>query len=137
MIRLRYQNQLLIDDVFLYFGVICLCAAMGLLVEFSNDIFTDEALRMNPLKIDLTSNYSSQLHRFQKMQNAYLVFTYTTIFSVKLSFLFFFRTLVRQARQMMIYWWTVLFTMIVAWILCIIVGTCITCPYYDIRCSTI
>ena len=110
---------------------------MGLLVEFSNDLFTDEALRMNPFTADLSFNYSSRLLLFQKMQNAYLVLTYTTIFSVKLSFLFFFRTLVQWARKMVIYWWTVLFFMIVAWILCIIVGTCITCPYYDIRCSTI
>lgn len=40
-IRLRYQKRLLIDDVFLYLGVICLCVATGLLVQFSSAIYID------------------------------------------------------------------------------------------------
>lgn len=38
---------------------------------------------------------------------------------------------------MYIYWWTVLFTMIVAWILCVVVDVFLPCPFNGIRYSMI
>lgn len=137
VIRLRYQKQLFIDDLFLYFGVVCLCAAMGLLVEFSDDLYLDEALKTNHLPMILPSNYLTRMFRFQKTQDAYFVLLYTTISCVKLSFLFFFRILVQRVRKMIIYWWTVLFIMIVAYIPCIVVGIFLPCPHFDTASSMI
>lgn len=119
-IRLRYQKRLFIDDIFLYFGVICLCAALGLYLEFSKDMFLNEALMTKPLQTKLPSDYLSIWIRFHKMSASYLALTYTTIFSVKFSFLFFFRTLTQRARQMVIYWWMVLFILVVTWIITVV-----------------
>lgn len=43
-----------------------------------------------------------------------MVLTYITIYFVKLSFLIFFRILVRRDHKMMIYWWTTFAILIIA-----------------------
>ena len=136
-IRLRHRRQFSADDLFLYFGVICLCAAMGLLVKYFEDMYLTEAFMINPLAMDISPTNLSSLFRFHNVIIAYITLTYTTLFSVKLSFLFFFRNLVRRVRRMMIYWWTVLGIMIVTWLLFVLIIILGFCSYFDERvCKT-
>lgn len=132
VIRFRYQKQFFLDDVVLYFGVICLCVAVGLLLQFSEAMYAAE-----DYVITSASGYNrwSELARFQKNSDAYMALTYTTLFLVKFSFLLFFRILVRRVRKMIIYWWTVLAIMIVAWPVSIVAAVAPSCPIFDITSS--
>lgn len=67
---------------------------------------------------------------FRKTSEAYMVLSYTTLFSVKLSFLLFFRILVRRVRIMIIYWWTVLAIMFVTWLVSIVAAVVRSCPIF-------
>lgn len=137
-IRLRYQKKLSIDDGFLYFAVVCLCAAVGLLWSFTDAMYFNQALFLSTQTPDFPSNFQALLdfleHRFHKTSAAYLILAHTTIFSVKFSFLFFFRILVRRVQKMIIYWWTILGIMIFAWVVTLLVDI-LPCPYFDIRAS--
>lgn len=134
VIRFRYQKQFFLDDAFLYLGVICLCAAVGLLVQFSNAMYLNQA-------INTGTGYpmieSSLLAQFDKNSDVYFALTYTTLFSVKFSFLFFFRILVRRVRKMAIYWWTVLAIMLVAWPVSIVAAVAPSCPVFGIGSSMV
>ena len=130
VIRFRYQKQFLLDDAFLYFGVICLCAAVGLLMQFSEAMYMSEALNMASVSYELDD--LQLLSQFDKYSDVYLALTYTTLFSVKLSFLFFFRILVRRVRKMAIYWWTVLAITIVAWPVSIVAAVAPSCPVFGV-----
>ena len=136
MIRFRYQKQFFLDDACLYFGIICLSAAMGLLVKFSESLYLNEALITHSLNIKMSSNHQLSFLQFHALNAAYLILIYTTIFFVKFSFLLFFRILVRRFKKMMVYWWTVLAIMIVAWPVSFIAGAILPCPHFDRRPGT-
>ncbi|MCJ1468504.1 hypothetical protein MMC07_007133 [Pseudocyphellaria aurata] len=106
-LRLRYQKRLFIDDAFLFFAEICLCASVGLLYAFAEGLYLDEALITRPSAAVFPPDFMHLLFQFHKLSDAYLVLTYTSIFAVKFSFLFFFRVLVRRMHKMIVYWWTV------------------------------
>ena len=135
-IQLRYKKKFSIDDGFLYFAVICLCAAVGLLWSFTEAMYFNQALFLNSSSSDFPSNYQALLdflaHRFHKTSAAYLILAHTAIFAVKFSFLFFFRVLVRRVRKMIVYWWTVFSIMIVVWVVTLVVDI-LPCPYFDLR----
>lgn len=136
VIRFRYQKQLLLDDVFLYFGFICLCAAVGLLMQFAKTMYMNEALRTTGLS-DENVNWQSHMLQFNKTSDAYMALTYTTLFSVKFSFLFFFRILVRRVRKMAIYWWVVFAIMLIAWPVSIVAAVAPSCPVFGIYSSIV
>lgn len=92
----------------------------------------DEALLTRPASTILPSDLFDQLFRFHKLSDAYLVLTYTSIFAVKFSFLFFFRVLVRRVHKMVVYWWIVIAITTVGWIVCVI-GIFLPCLYFDNR----
>lgn len=67
----------------------------------------------------------------------YIILIYFTIYFVKLSFLFFFRTLVRRDRTMTIYWWTVLAIMIVTLLVSIMIAIFPLCLIFPIPNCTV
>ena len=109
---------------------------MGLHVEFSDSLYSNQALITHSLNIKMSSNHPLSFLQFHILNAAYLILVYTTIFFVKFSFLFFFRNLVRRFRKMMIYWWTVLAIMIVVWPVTFIAGAILPCPHFDRRPGT-
>lgn len=127
LIRLRLQKRLFIDDAFLYFAVMCLCASEVLLWRFSNGIFSETVILMiDDSPVEDTSSVASD-----EVGGVYMILTYMTIYFVKLSFLFFFRTLVRRYRKMTIYWWTVLAIIIITLfvsIVLVVVPLCVAFP---------
>lgn len=114
-IRLRYQKTLAVDDAFLIFAVVCLCAAVGLLFAFISSMYLIEALITNDPNATITSDIFDQVESFRKLSTAFLVLSFTAIFAVKFSFLFLFKALIRNVRKIKIYWWTVLVTTAVVW----------------------
>lgn len=119
----RYRHQkLLLDDVFLFLGVLCLCAAFGLLVKFAEITYTLLGPHVGVWYI--SPNYESRMMQWSKISYAYFSLTYSLLFSVKLSFLFFVRILVRRVHKMTIYWWTILAIMLIAWPVTIFAPSC-------------
>ncbi|MCJ1470002.1 hypothetical protein MMC07_008647 [Pseudocyphellaria aurata] len=119
-LRLRYQKRLFIDDAFLLFAEICLGASVGLLYAFADNLFLNEALVTRPSAVILPPDYTNQRILFQKQSDACLVLTYTSIFAVKFSFLFFFKLIVRRIHSMIVYWWIVVAVTTIAWVVCVI-----------------
>lgn len=132
IIRYRVQKQLLLDDIFFYLAVLCLCAAFGLLVQLADIVYSDSQSYFD--EHGDTVYWGAQpdfdAWNFYKISDAYMALTYTTLFSVKLSFLLFFRILVRRIRTMIIYWWTVLAIMCIAWPVSIVAAVAPPCPVF-------
>lgn len=120
------------DDAFLFFAEICLCASVGIQYSFVDNLFLEEALITRPSSTMLPPDIFYQLIRFHKLSVAFLVLTNTSIFAVKFSFLFFFRVLVRRVHKMAVYWWIVVAVTILAWILSVM-SFFLPCLYFDKR----
>lgn len=137
-IRLRYQKRLFADDVFLLVAVICLCAALTLLVIFAPSMYLIEAFITSAPTIELPPDPLQQqaleqkLFNYLKLSDVYYIMSWTTIFAVKFSFLFFFRVLIWRVRGITLYWRIVGGVSVLAWGYCIS-GAFIICPYFDIR----
>lgn len=63
---------------------------------------------------------SAQL--MQQLVLAQRVFTWTTLYAVKLSFLFFFRSIICRLRNLMIFWWCDFAVVILAYGACVAAG---------------
>lgn len=72
------------------------------------------------------------LFKYLKLSDSYYVMTWTSIFAVKFSFLFFFRVLIRRVRAVTLYWQVVSVVTVLVWVYCI-AGAFIICPYFDYK----
>ena len=78
------------------------------------------------------ANLTHQLDFDVKLQNLTNIFLYGCIFSVKFSFLFFFRLLLQRTRKLQIWWWcTFIFTVPCA-VICMC-GEFMSCPAFGDR----
>lgn len=142
VIRLRLQKRLFVEDAFLFLGVMCLCASVAFVWRFSTGIFKQEEVLNEPLEVNgvMRSYLIDPIDNADNADNAdgvYIVLIYITIYFVKLSFLFFFRNLVRRDRKMTIYWWTVLAIMIVALFVSILIVVVPLCAVFPTPHSTL
>lgn len=130
VIRIHIQRKLYIDDYVLLFGLTCLSAASCLGFTRSRLIFLHNAFRIKP-KIIPTVNELMQLQNSMKIFHCFLALIWTTIFSVKLSLLIFFKQLIdRVFRRIAIYLWIVASFTIVSWMF-IVSEPYIICPYFS------
>lgn len=116
-LRIYSRRKLFLDDYFVLFGVISLCAAFGLLYGYSDYYFLSGALKKNPSLFLLLQ--SDQLNKLLKVSttyvHAYLAFIWTTIFAVKFSFLAFFWHLIDRVTGIHTYYWIVVVTTAISW----------------------
>lgn len=134
-IRLRYQKSLAIDDAFLIFAVVCLIVALGLLFACLSSTYLLEALITGDPNVIIPADIIDQVQWFRKLSTAFLVLTFTTIFAVKFSFLFLFKSLIRNVRNMNIYWWIVVVTTAAVWAFGV-VENFLPCPTFGPRSLT-
>lgn len=134
VLRLRYQKRLFVDDAFLFFAEICLCASFGLLYIFVDSAYLEEALIVQPEVVEIPQNPFHQLLSFHAFSTAFTILTYASIFAVKFGFLFLFRVLVRRVRKLVFFWWMAIAITTVVWIVCT-VGQVLPCLYFDMRAS--
>lgn len=73
-----------------------------------------------------------QLIHSEKLVDAATTLLGITIMSVKFSFLFFFRDLLRQQKKMLVWWWCV-FIFLIPTTAILMLSTFISCPYFDER----
>ena len=74
----------------------------------------------------------SQLLHSVKLQDAAATLLGTTISSVKFSFLFFFRDLLRQQKRMFVWWWCI-FAFLIPTAAIMIFSSMISCSNFDER----
>ena len=116
-IRVKRFQRVLVDDAFLLIAVVCLVAGTSLLYVDIPYIYAEidaEAGLLSPVP----TNFLQQILYDQKIQDAATTLLVTTLFSVKLSFLFFFRHLIRRVRYMNIWWWCVFVILVPSAIFC-------------------
>ena len=114
IIRVYQYHRLLLDDYFLLFACVLLCAGTGVLYHLLPMLYFYERLNLNPTSVSMGSYTMEDLFWYQKMVYSYVVLSWASIFAVKFSFLFFFRTLIqRVSGGLFIYWKVVLVTTII------------------------
>ena len=130
-IRIRARRNLYLDDYVVLAGVMCLCAATGLLYHYCDYYFLSGALKRDPaLFVHLTP---AQLKNLLKISttyiHAFLAFIWTTIFAVKFSFLIFFKKLIERVTKIQTYYWIVVAITLISWPF-LVVEPLILCHYF-------
>ncbi|MCJ1271043.1 hypothetical protein MMC22_010942 [Lobaria immixta] len=114
-IKLYHQKRLHIDDAFLLLAVLCLCSAMGVIFISFPSMHLLEVFLIEIVSPELASN-DIERAQHRSIQQSCLVLCLTTIFAVKFSFLFFFKTLTRRLRTVTLYWRVVSVITALAWV---------------------
>ena len=131
-IRIKLQRRLLLDDWFLLLACVCLSAGFGLLMINREMIYFIEPITLNPqfnrLKSRDANELSSQSARFAKISDTFTVCIWAAVYSVKLSYLLFFKLLITNVTIVRRYWIFV-FGLTVACGLFSLCGQFIFCPY--------
>ncbi len=105
---------------------------MGLLIRFTPDMYMIEALIMKLPTAETSLDLLAQWIWLNKLNAAYAMLTWTTLFSVKFSFLSFFRRLIKGLPEKMIYWWIVTVITTVVWAFGVVI-VFLPCPYFSLR----
>lgn len=143
--RLRLLGRLAVDDWLLLFAWATALASTALWQSKSTLLYL--AIRTNSVRpVTLPPDFESQMQTYLRCILAAHFMTYTSLWSVKLAFLMFFRGLNRNLKKQKILWWTVLVFVITTYIACVctidyecLLGTAkgaegnIPTPYFAIR----
>ena len=128
--RIRKEHRLYFDDAFFFLATISLVAGTILIFIDIPFIYMQEdveaGLREPP------ADLMTRLIESEKIQDAATVLLALTIFSVKFSFLFFFRHLLRLQKKMMYYWWLICCIVVPSGIV-FMFSDFIACDYFDER----
>ncbi|MCJ1422884.1 hypothetical protein MMC29_000764 [Sticta canariensis] len=130
IIQLKKRRPLSIDDAFFAFSLVCLCASTTLLYQLIPGLYFEQKLVLDPSAVPFKTVIETipELLGLQKISYAHLTLTWSVIFSVKFSFLFFFRLLIRRLATLDFYWRIVVWINAVGYILCVS-EIFITCPH--------
>lgn len=130
IIQLKKQRPLSIDDAFFAFSCVCLCVSTILLYQLIPGLYFEQQLVLDPSAVPYKTVIETipELLSLQKISYAHLTLTWNVIFSVKFSFLFFFRLLVRRLATLNFYWRIVFWINAVGYILCVS-DVFISCPH--------
>ena len=119
------RRRLYLDDILLMFGVVCLCGASGLVLNYSRTIFNYKTFN--------SSNSKSS----RAIIRASCFLAWTTIYCVKLSFIALFTKLVGRTSKRLIFFGRLGATCtFVSWIGAV---SCmfIVCPYFGLESGNI
>ena len=102
-------QRIFADDYFFLLAFLALISSNGLLYYIISPLYLvskDGPGLENPFYLEITS---LNTHRIERAVWTAETLAWTTIFSVKFSFLLYFRTLIKRLRALMILWWCALF----------------------------
>lgn len=127
-IRLHQDRRFFVDDVFFLLAAVTLVVGSVLLYLDIPFVYLqiDVSLGRTPPPDD----YIQQLLLSVKLQNAAVVLLTVTLFSVKISYWFFFRGLLRRLHGLMIWSWCIFPFLIIGAGFCISANF-ISCPVFD------
>jgi hypothetical protein len=142
MVHIHKRRRLFVDDYFVLFATACLLVETGILYHILDTMYVETMLAKDPMNIFLfTRSQVLELLPFLKWNNIYMSFAWTANYAIKVSFLAFFRVLLRDvSRRLNWYWWLVLWFTLASWafnfmenfILC---GASNNCTYSSFRLS--
>lgn len=130
-VQIKNRRRIFLSDAFLVFACACLCAGTGLLYPLTESLYLEQALAENPFSVALPPDFTNYLLTSLKFLFAYQTVMWTVVFSVKFSFLSFFRPLVRRLAKLQTWWKVTVVTTALAWGLCA-VDVFIICPHFDL-----
>jgi len=130
-VQIKNRGRIFLSDAFLVFACACLCAGTGLLYRLTESLYLLQALSENPFSVALPPDFTNYLLTALKFLFAYQTVTWTVVFSVKFSFLAFFRPLVRRLAKLKMWWNITVVTTALTWGLCA-VDVFIICPHFDL-----
>lgn len=110
--RWRLRQRLYLDDIFLLFGLACLCGATGIILVSVKKVFLNEAILVDKLFMLTEEEANSVANAAPAIIHSFLFLTWTVVISVKFSFLALFRLLIQRVswKIMVYYWFVVVFT---------------------------
>ncbi|KAL9006365.1 MAG: hypothetical protein Q9188_000901 [Gyalolechia gomerana] len=131
-VRIKVFKRLWMDDACVVFALVLALATAILWQLFAKDMFAVMAV---------TSGQSVPKHSFLSLGEAFktipmviLIFFYSTLWTIKLSFLLFFKRLTKDVRRQQLLWWPITVFTIATYFVCI--GTipyrCFTMPFLRI-----
>ncbi len=129
-IKVRKRQPLQTDDIFLFLACACLTASTALIFKLLSSVFLAEAnfVVLDPTSVQFPPNFVRSIVSYQREIYAFLSLSSGTIFSVKFSFLFFFRLLIDRLNGIVTYWKIVVVITIVCFIYSVI-SFLIACPH--------
>lgn len=115
-LKIRHSRNFHLDDYILFFGTACLIAGTGMLFSGLDSFYLGPVIQSQPELVSLVPpKFFPELQRQLGFIYAMLTLIWTTTFAVKLSFLAFFRDIVRAVPGMKWYYRATIWTTIVAW----------------------
>jgi hypothetical protein len=111
------SRQLYLDDGLAVFAWILVLVTAALWQWMVDDMYY--ILNISAGLAAPDANFFPRLIMFARIQLVVQLFFYTTLFAVKLSFLFFFRRLGQRVRGQQYIWWPVLFFSVVSYVVSI------------------
>lgn len=135
--RWRTRQRLYLDDLFLLFGLACLCGATGIILISVRKIFVIEALLVDHSFLLTVEGALSIADTAPAITHSFLFLTWTAVISVKFSFLALFRLLIQRISWKInfYYWFVVVFT-IITWIY-MVSEAFIICPAFGPQITSI
>ena len=129
IIRFRQNRQLLLDDFFVIFACICLISAAVLFYLSISTTYLVETFLLNPASVEIPSDFLQQVLWYQKGSYCFLALSFTTIFSIKASFLCYFKDLTDRIYWLIIYRRVVIGITLASYVLCVCTEF-ISCPRF-------
>lgn len=133
LIRLYSHRRLFFDDYMLIFACINLIAAHVLLHLMRSSMYLFEGMifdaESDPFAALSDMKVMNRILEYRKMVFAFLVLTWTTIFAVKICFLFFFHQMLKRLQRMM-FTWRVIFGLTLLFYGICASGPFIYCPHF-------
>ena len=126
-VRLRTVHRIYNDDVLLWFGLICMCAATGLFYSFISVVYQLKALAIDLGHHRPPLDKIPELLKAIREYRALAFLAWTAEFTMKLSLLLFFQRLVDRIPRLTLYVRFVMAFTTVAWIL-LMCEPLMTCP---------
>jgi hypothetical protein len=105
-VKLHNNRRLEIDDGFLILALCCSLASWVVVWLMRDLIYLQMEMVLGMKEIELVDIESMPV--YFKRYNASMVLTWTAVYSVKLSFMFFFRKFMSRMRFLEIYWWVIM-----------------------------
>ena len=131
-IRLFTRRRLYLDDFLMLFAFACLCGSSGIMFTRIKMIYLEFAILSG-----IKSSYSLAFENLNDLVSenawsfAWLILTWTAIFSVKWCYLAFFYPLIRNMSVWFVWYYRIGVALSVAfWVVIIVAEQLISCPYF-------
>ena len=128
-LRFRTFRRVGVDDAFLIAAVVIFAASCGITQSVKN--LTYEQLDVNTERAPPPRTFAYDMLMYNKLNTAESILQWLAIYSVKFSYLLFFRPLIRRIRYLEIWWWCVLALLVPAGLVSTFMAIWM-CPYYDL-----